>query len=798
MSLIGFIANIREGQPPNRDFTLFRIAAMDEVLRGLGARLFIYSPRQVDPESGQVSGLLIEDGHFVSAVAPVPAINGSWYIGRDRSARPKIRGSEFRAWAAENDIEIYPLQSFSKILKDKLKSSRLVRDFDPALQPRTEAYQGTLEQLTRYVQRYRLVFLKPRFGSKGDDIYSIRRIRRGLRCAYYLARQKHEVVYKTPAEALAAFNEAIGTKRFLIQQGIAIDHHEDAPYIFRVIMLDDGEQWQWVHKAVLAAPASDIANTTQGGRNWKSIDLLGAIYGPERADELFEDLRRVSFGCTRYLDKLFPGQLMEVAFDFVLSKKQQLKVLEINTLPGMTKPGLPPQPTFQDILNRQPSEREIYEQLVLPHGSCLAHFLYRRFEEHAARESRFETGNSAVAVTGNGARSTRGGDVLADPSRLLLHQAIDRQARHLLRACLADGSFRQNQNTVANPKFDRRFEVLRHLGAIYALDQYERWRPDPRIRETSLRAGEFLKANYIAPIPGEAHLLAVWSRSEFNLLGEPDQIKLGWVGLGLVALLCLERQHPGFTPLVELRAMGEFLRWGQNADGSFRTLFEPARGSWKKGWKSTDYPGQAAFALLMMHALDPSPEWLKSAANGIAYLVRTREHKPGVRSDYWALMATARLLSLLDESETDVSRIGLVAHARRICEHILGQQVRRSTRPELNGGFNSNGRTEPTAKRLQGLLAARSFMEKEDPQFDEWLRAATSDGIDFLVRACLRDGSRLGAMTRSIRPQVDDAVSRQYGRRAREIRIDYVQHAMSAMLQYVRITDSVNADSVQM
>ena len=202
-SLVGYLVNMREGRPPTRDFSLFRIAAMDEVLRDLGARLFVYSPRQIDPGSGLVDGLLIEDGRFVSATAPVPLVNGSWFIGRDRSSRPRMTARQFRDWAAGHGIDVYPLQSFSRVLKDKLRTSRMIRDFDPALHPQTEAYDSSLEQLNRFVGRYRSVFVKPRFGSKGNDIFALRRAKRGLHCAYYSARQMQEITFATPADALA-------------------------------------------------------------------------------------------------------------------------------------------------------------------------------------------------------------------------------------------------------------------------------------------------------------------------------------------------------------------------------------------------------------------------------------------------------------------------------------------------------------------------------------------------------------------------------------------------------------------
>lgn len=800
--LIGFLANLKKGFPPSKDFLRFRIAAMDEALRALGAKLVVYNPRQIDPSTGTVDGLVVEDGMYAPVKVPVPLVNGSWFIGRDRSYAPKLSAAEYRVWIAENGIDVYPQREFSHILKDKYKTARLVQNFDPSLQPKTEAYDHSLEQLTRFVERYKSVFVKPRFGSKGDGVFSIRRVRDGFRCAYYTDKQKREVTHPSVAEVRDALKSTVGSRRFVIQQGIAIDKHEDAPFDFRVIMLDDGMEWHWVHKAVLAAPGSEIANTTQGGTNWSTLELLDILYGETKAQEIFEEMRRVSFECVRHLDTLFPGKLMEVAFDFVLNKKHQLKIIEINTLPGMTKPGLPPEPAFHDILNRRPAEREIYEKFVLPHGSHLARFLFSKLEERQALATRGESHGvvrHAHADAGSAPPAVSIEIPFVEASAPRLHRAIAQQASYLARSCISDGSFRQREDLVPGAQVEPRFDTLWHVGAIRALDQFDRWRPTARVAEVMRRAGELLKARYLAPIPGEDHLLGIWSCSEFNYSGKPDQVRLGWVGLGLSALLCVERRHPGLTSLEELRSLGRFLCWAQNPNGSFRSLFVPSEGGWQPRWKSLDYPGEAAYGLLRLNEVDPSHKWVQAAADAIAHVVRKRENADGVPADWWSLVATARLLPVYHECEPRVSRDAVIQHARKVCEHILAMQVRNVAVPAFDGSFGRGGQTEPTATCLQGLLAARTFMEEDVPELAARLEPAIKDGVDFLVRACMRDEAQIAAMPRALRPTRYAASGEAMPPRGRgrEIRIDYVQHGLAAMLGGAQSSESASPDRAE-
>ncbi|MFV1994195.1 MAG: hypothetical protein ACC661_02065 [Verrucomicrobiales bacterium] len=62
---------------------------------------------------------------------------------------------------------------------------------------------------------------------------------------------------------------------------------------------------------------------------------------------------------------------------------------------------------------------------------------------------------------------------------------------------------------------------------------------------------------------------------------------------------------------------------------------------------------------------------------------------------------------------------------------------------------------------------------------------SASSGIAFLLRAQVKEGAFVGATPRAIaRIDLPFDGSQEFNRRATEVRIDYVQHALSAMLAY--------------
>ncbi len=369
-----------------------------------------------------------------------------------------------------------------------------------------------------------------------------------------------------------------------------------------------------------------------------------------------------------------------------------------------------------------------------------------------------------------------------------LTSAIDLSAGYLVRACGENGMFTYRVNTNPDVTIRPAYNILRHAGAIYALAMYEQARPHKDTRAALARAVGFIKKKTMAPMPGRDDLLGVWSRSEVGGESVYPQVKLVGVGLGLVALLSAEKVCPGTTPMDDLRKVGRCILFMQKKDGSFYSKYIPAWGGLRGEWVSLYYPGEAALGLMMLYEKDPSPEWLDGAADAIAYLARSRAGKSVVEADHWALLATARLISVYDKSNQPVSREAMLNHARQICNRILNDQVQCPADAPEHGCFRNDGSTCPTAIRLEGLLSALTFLPAEDKLLIERIDKAVDSGMSFLLRSQIRSGKYAGGIPRAIcvLPKDHPQFSESFNKRATEIRIDYVQHALSAMIQFAQ------------
>lgn len=368
-------------------------------------------------------------------------------------------------------------------------------------------------------------------------------------------------------------------------------------------------------------------------------------------------------------------------------------------------------------------------------------------------------------------------------ARYALDNAIKIATDYMVRATDARGIFLYRINMNPEISISPSYNMLRHAGAIYAMCTAYEKNPDIDLKDAILRSGSFLRDSTIRFLPDEPDIMAVWSDPKFVGGHKPLQAKLGGTGLGLIALTGIEHFQPGFTPPATLESMGKFIMYSQKANGSYYSKFIPSEGGRMDNWTSLYYPGEAALGLMMLYEIDENDQWLHAAAKTIGFLATSRKGQAIVPADHWALMATEKLMALPPEV-LPVPRDVLFSHAIQVCTSILETQILDSMSGEYYGGFNYDGRVTPTSTRLEGLIAARSFIPPSHPISDR-LDSAISLGIQFLLKAQIKDGFYSGGFPRAVGFMKNThSKAKRFNDRITEIRIDYVQHALSAMIKY--------------
>ena len=140
-----------------------------------------------------------------------------------------------------------------------------------------------------------------------------------------------------------------------------------------------------------------------------------------------------------------------------------------------------------------------------------------------------------------------------------LSSSINLSAEYIDNFSKSNGMFDYEVNMLNGRVSDRNYNMLRHSGTIYALANYYLENRNSKSLKTLEQATQYLKSCCIKPVDNLKDILGVWSLKSINKSMNIDQLKLGGTGLGLVALLSMEKVKPGTTDADTLRKLGNFI-----------------------------------------------------------------------------------------------------------------------------------------------------------------------------------------------------------------------------------------------
>lgn len=288
------------------------------------------------------------------------------------------------------------------------------------------------------------------------------------------------------------------------------------------------------------------------------------------------------------------------------------------------------------------------------------------------------------------------------------------------------------------------YNILRHAGSVWAICDVYHEIPIAEIRASSARAATFLLNEYLR-FPEDLHSACIV---------EEDKIKLGGNALAVLAFIGVA----GLTDdplLIDLSSrLASYITSNRGEDGDFLHKRYYSSGK-RSAFRSMYYTGEALLALLELHAVSEDSTWLRDVLEVEA---RLAESSYGAKEQsHWMLYALDRLVHF----ETDKV---FFHHAAAIVENILDV-------PD----YLSWERSTPIACRTEGLLA--------------FLRMSDTLGVSRkgrLQRRCFdRVETNLELQLQFRRPD-GSFVRGGHDRRKSEVRIDYVQHNVSAFLHYHR------------
>jgi hypothetical protein len=311
------------------------------------------------------------------------------------------------------------------------------------------------------------------------------------------------------------------------------------------------------------------------------------------------------------------------------------------------------------------------------------------------------------------------------------------------------------------------YNLLRHAGTTYALLELYRDSGTRAYIETAHTALRWLDVQK-DPCPPPHEKLAC--------LYEGEETKLGGSGLAILALVEAYRatddtrylavaEELAAWPLAMQTAQGEYPLHIQTKDGTVRDHV------------SLYYPGEVIFGLARLGEATGNSAYIDSAEKAARWVITVRDADVPVEKlehDHWLLYG----LNEIDRVAPDEMYLD---HTQKLVRAIAGAQhvdPARVPDPLWVGGFYEPPRGTPTATRVEGLASAYALaLRHGDAETAERARQTVARAVPFILET-----------------HIDKADAQQYPNPDRatggftgtltdsEVRIDYVQHSISALL----------------
>ncbi|MBO8162553.1 MAG: YheC/YheD family protein [Brevibacillus sp.] len=293
-----------------------RLNYYEKIGKELGLKPVFFHPLHVNFRKKQVNGYLLKGGRLVPHETEIPPV----IHNRILTSIPEV-----------NQL-IRMLGRLSKVYngvveRDKLRIHQILWK-NPELRPylpETKPYSR--EELRAFLRKYQVFYIKRVIGFVGHGV--IRVERSGSRYVWTSARQQKKVSKQVLIQHAAKW---MGNKqRFLLQQAIPLLTYQGQTFDIRVSVQKNGDgRWNVSGMvAKIANPKNKLSNLARGGRAVPLGQVLADIFGPVRADQVKEAIRRASVAITTRFEQESPT-LADVGLDMGIDRDGNPYLIEIN------------------------------------------------------------------------------------------------------------------------------------------------------------------------------------------------------------------------------------------------------------------------------------------------------------------------------------------------------------------------------------------------------------------------------------------------------------------------------------
>ncbi len=188
----------------------------------------------------------------------------------------------------------------------------------------------TRGHLSRMLERYGMVYVKPDTGSQGNGVLRVEKRAR----AYRYQSGVRAFDFPNFQAMFRSVSKLTRHRRYVVQKGIHVLKYQRRPFDFRVmIQKNSAGKWECTGTAGrLAHPRKAVTNGSQGGTIFPASVLIKPSAGAAAATRLLRHMNRLTRLSAVQLSRAFPS-VKELGVDIAIDRRLKPWILEVNTRP---------------------------------------------------------------------------------------------------------------------------------------------------------------------------------------------------------------------------------------------------------------------------------------------------------------------------------------------------------------------------------------------------------------------------------------------------------------------------------
>lgn len=281
----------------------------------LGLEPVFFHPRHVLAGDEKVRGYFWNGSRLIPRLVHIPRVIHNRVLTGNGRARGVINRLS-RKKTVFNGLVVRD----KKKVHQMLWKNQLIRHY----LPHTVSYSA--EQLSQFLDKYRIVYVKPSIGSVG---IGVARIERHGNEYHFIASKKRKTMNRE--RLMAVVRKWVGNRRFLIQQGIPLARYEEKTFDIRVSVQKNGER-EWTVSGMVAKVANQknkLSNLSRGGRAVPLQEAMTGTFSEEQQERTMEQIREAAVEIARQYERHFQS-LADLGMDMGIDDKGHPYLIEVN------------------------------------------------------------------------------------------------------------------------------------------------------------------------------------------------------------------------------------------------------------------------------------------------------------------------------------------------------------------------------------------------------------------------------------------------------------------------------------